>query len=512
MKYFSKANLSRVISSLFVVLVVGMSSVFAATFTNNTAIVISGTGTPNGAPYPSPITVSGLTGNITEVKVTINNFSHTWADDVGIVLVGPTGAAFGLQSGAGDAEDGSPISGTTYTFADSAATTLPDNDSWLPGNYKPSVYYSDPLDTFPAPGPGASWNNPGPAGGGTSTFASVYNGTAPNGTWNLFVKDFVNGDGGSIAGGWTIEITTGSNPVVTPQNIVDFNGDGKTDWTVVRNTGGGGNGQITWFTAFTGVAGGRVDAWGLAGDEFVPVDYDGDNKTDIAIWRPDPTQGAFYILNSATGTLRAETFGKTGDDPSVVGDYNGDGNADLAVYRAGATAGAPSTWFYRTTAGGPYTAVQWGQNGDFPVPGDYDGDAKSDFVVQRNAGGGQARIWQLFATGSSTSAIFGTPTDLLVPGDYDADGKTDLAVVRGSAGSILWQYQPSGGGAVVSLTFGASATDFPVQGDYDGDGKTDIAVWRNTGTFYVNRSNGSGLLTFAWGQTNDYAVANYNAH
>src|SRR5689334_24508741 len=28
---------------------------------------------------------------------------------------------------------------------------------------------------------------------------------------------------------------------------VDFNGDGKTDFVVVRNTGGGTNGQLTWY-------------------------------------------------------------------------------------------------------------------------------------------------------------------------------------------------------------------------------------------------------------------------
>lgn len=511
MKYFSKGNLSRVISSLFVVLVIG-SSAFAATFTNSTPITISTIGTPNGAPYPSPITVSGLTGNITQVKVTINGFSHTWADDIGMVIVGPTGAAFGLQSGAGDANDpGTQISGVTYTFADSGTSSLPDNAGWSAGTYKPSVYYSDPLDTFPAPGPGATWNNPGPAGGGSATFASVYNGTNPNGTWNLFVKDFVAGDGGQLAGGWTIEITTNAGPTAPPQNIIDFNGDAKTDWSVVRNTGGGANGQITWFIANNDAAGGQVVAWGLAQDEFVPVDYDGDNKTDIAIWRPDPVQGAFYILQSATGTLRAETFGKTGDDPSVVGDYDGDGKADLAVYRGGASAGAPSTWFYRTTAGGPYTSVQWGQNGDFPAPGDYDGDGKSDFVVQRNAGGGQARFWQLFATGSTGSVLFGTPSDIIVPGDYDGDGKTDVATARGSGGNVLWHYQPSGGGATVSAVFGNSATDFLTPGDYDGDGKTDIAVWRN-GVHYVNRSNGSGLLTFTWGAAGDFPVANYNTH
>ncbi len=311
---------------------------------------------------------------------------------------------------------------------------------------------------------------------------------------------------------------TGSPVVVNTQHVIDFNGDGKTDWSLVRNTGGGPSGQITWFTQYNGAAGGQGDAWGTASDQFTPADYDGDNKTDVSIWRPGPSgTAAWYTLLSSTGTARVELFGQTGDQSDVTGDYNGDGKDDIAVYRPGATSGDPSFWYWRTAQNGPVFAVQWGQNGDFPAPGDYDGDGKNDFAVQRNAGGGQARFWRLFATGSSDSLVFGTPTDVIVPGDYDADGKTDIAVIRGVSGQWLWWIHPSAGGADTATFWGNSATDFPAMGDYDGDGKSDLAVWRpdidpsNT-YFFVNRSNGSGLLAFEWGQNGDYPVANVNAH
>ncbi len=311
-------------------------------------------------------------------------------------------------------------------------------------------------------------------------------------------------------------VITGS-PAAPLQHVIDFNGDGKTDWNVIRNTGGGPGGQLTWFTQYNGLAGGQTNAWGLNGDEFTPGDFDGDNSTDVAIWRPQPgLNSAFYILQSTTGTLRTENFGLSTDDPSVIGDYNNDGKDDIAVYRGGAAAGNPSFWYWRTVLNGPVSNVQWGQNGDFPAPGDYDGDGSSDFVVQRNAGGGQARFWIRLATGAISSTVFGTPTDVLLPGDYDGDGKTDLATVRGSGGQILWSILPSGGGPYTSTFFGNSATDFPTQGDYDGDGKTDIAVWRpdvnpTNNLFYVNKSTG-GLQTFEWGQNGDYPVANYNNH
>lgn len=317
-----------------------------------------------------------------------------------------------------------------------------------------------------------------------------------------------------------INVTGTSAPTVT-QNHVDFNGDNKTDFAVVRNTGGGPGGQITWFINLAGTATTYASAWGVSTDFFVPEDYDGDNKTDIAIWRAGaPTVAAFYILQSQTGTVRIDTFGQTGDEPRVIGDYDGDGKADPAVYRAGANAGDQSTWFYRGSLNNPsgnVTYVPWGQNGDFPAPGDYDGDGKRDFVIQRNNGGGQAKFWMAQTTAGLDQIVFGTPTDVIVPGDYDGDAKTDIATFRGSAGQINWYVRPSTTGTISgapAAIFGASATDFVVQGDYDGDGKTDFAIWRPSATagasaFWVLGST-TGAFSITFGQNGDYPVANYN--
>ncbi|MFN0140639.1 MAG: FG-GAP repeat domain-containing protein [Pyrinomonadaceae bacterium] len=323
-------------------------------------------------------------------------------------------------------------------------------------------------------------------------------------------------DGIRVGNTWA-DVTT-STPT-NNQNHVDFNGDGRTDFAVVRNTGGGPGGQITWFVNLNGPGTTFGSQWGISGDSFVPEDYDGDNKSDIAIWRAGaPTVAAFYILQSLTNTVRIEPFGQTGDDPRVVGDYDGDGKADPAVYRAGANSGDQSTWFYRGSLNPAFvTYAPWGQNGDFPAPGDYDGDGKRDFVIQRNNGGGQARFWMQQTTAGFNSIVFGTPTDVIVPGDYDGDGKTDLAVARGSAGQINWYVRPSTTGAISAAPyaiFGASATDFHTHGDYDGDGKTDVAIWRPSATpgasvFWVFGST-SGAFAVPFGANGDYPIANYN--
>jgi len=315
--------------------------------------------------------------------------------------------------------------------------------------------------------------------------------------------------------------TTPCGAVVNTQHVIDFNGDGKSDFSVVRNTGGGATGQVTWFINLGGTATTYASAWGIATDFFTPVDFDGDNKTDIAVWRPisseQPSGNAFfYILQSSNNTVRIEDFGQSGDDPSVVDDYNGDGKADLAVYRPGANAGQQSTWFYRTTANGPVNYVPWGQNGDFPAPGDYDGDGKADFVIQRSNGGNQARFWMLQTTAGFESVVFGTPADVIVPGDYDGDGKTDIATIRAIGGSIVWFLRASSTGAISQTAWGNSATDFVTHADYDGDGKTDYAIWRGgatpgAGAFWVLGST-SGAYSVPFGSTGDYPIANYNRH
>jgi len=303
----------------------------------------------------------------------------------------------------------------------------------------------------------------------------------------------------------------------TAKRPLDYDGDGKTDFTVIRNTGGGSGGAITWFN--NNASGSAGTPWGISTDRFVSADFDGDGKSDITVWRPG-TQAYFYILQSQTNTLRADPFGQSDDDPSVVGDYTGDGKADPAVYRAGVNSGNQSYWYYRPSSGafaGQPFGVQWGQNGDFPTPGDFDGDGKYDFTVQRSAGGGSAVFLLNQTTDGITSFRFGLTTDAVVPGYYDSDCKMDVAVTRGIGGTYQWYIRNSTNGVTQNFALGASATDFQAQGDYDGDGITDAAVWRQSSTpglagFYWRNST-TGLTGFRqWGQLGDYPVANFNRH
>ncbi len=466
-----------------------------------------------GAPKDVTFTVSGLPASAptnVAVSMTIN---HSWVGDLIVTLRAPGGApskiifAQTTAAAATDCGDDSDLIGP-YSFLD----TAPAAPTWWNAATAVNATTAVASGSYRATTPG------GGAGGGvvtaiTSAFAGVAN---PNGTWTLRVHDGGAGDTGSItAATLTIE---GANPGAG--KTVDFDGDGKTDPAVTRNTGGGPSGQRTWFIQNSGGGSNPPQAtpWGISTDFYVPEDYDGDGKTDIAVWRPGPPFGSyFYILQSQTGTLRTDQFGQSGDDPTVTGDYDGDLKADPATYRAGAASGDHSFWFYRSSVNGLIIYNEWGQNGDFPAPGDYDGDGKNDFVVQRNAGGGQAGFHIKLATGATSGVVFGTPTDVICPGDYDGDGKTDIAVTRGISGEIAWFIRRSSDGATESYNFGLSATDFRTQGDWDGDGKTDLGVWRPnadpTQNFFFWRRSIDGTLGNAeWGSNGDYPVANYNSH
>lgn len=498
---------------------VSLAASFPGTGTGAIPDGASGTPPQFGTPHVITYAASGLTAPLTDVTVSIT-LTHTFVGDLEMILRAPDGTTSASVIGrvgvttAGSFGDSSNYSGA-YSFSDVGASATPFWTLALAGACADTCNVATGTYRATQSG-GTGQTNPPPVVALTTAFAGLSTANV-NGNWTLTIRDAAQIDTGSTTAS-SLSLTGGGPPPGNTQNIVDFDGNGRTDYVTVRNTGGGAGGQVTWFVKNNNAAGGNTQEWGIASDFFVPGNFDADTKTDFSVWRPGASGvAAWYILNSATNTVRIEQFGQTGDDPTVLGDYNNDGLDDIAVYRAGAAAGQPSFWYSRRAVNGPVFATQWGQNGDFPAPGDYDGDGSNDFVVQRNAGGGQARFWRLFATGSSDSLIHGTPTDVIVPGDYDGDGKTDVATIRGSAGSINWYVTASGPVAVSQATWGASATDFPTQGDYDGDGKTDFAIWRPSATagasrFWAFGSNGGAVLGDAWGANGDYPVANYNSH
>jgi subtilisin-like proprotein convertase family protein len=170
----------------------------ATTFTNLNSILIPAAGTEGIAdPYPSIINVSGLSGTIGDVNVTISGFSHTFPDDIDMLLVGPGGQKLILMSDAGGPHD---VTNLTLTFDDEGLSFPSNGNTLVSGLFKPVNYTGNggPNDVFPAPAPARPYG----------TLLSIFDGTNPNGDWRLFVFDDEGQDIGRIANGWSLEIAT----------------------------------------------------------------------------------------------------------------------------------------------------------------------------------------------------------------------------------------------------------------------------------------------------------------
>jgi uncharacterized repeat protein (TIGR01451 family) len=175
------------------------------TFSNTNVIVILSDTT--AAPYPSTISVSGMTGILSKVTATLSGFTHNYPKDVDVLLAGPSAAPAGantlLMSHAGT----EPAENLDLTFDDDAPSfMLPPRGfgSLSSIAYQPTAYPPAPI-----------FSNPAPAGPYTAVVLSGLNGIDPNGLWSLFVEDDSTGDFGGISNGWSLTLTT-----VTPVNPV----------------------------------------------------------------------------------------------------------------------------------------------------------------------------------------------------------------------------------------------------------------------------------------------------
>jgi subtilisin-like proprotein convertase family protein len=160
----------------------------------NNASTITIVDAASASPYPSTISVSGISTPVTKVTATINGWSHTYPSDVGMLLVGPGGQKVKLVGGAGG---GTAVNGVVLTFDDAAGGSL-STSAISSGTYLPTDLSSS--DVF---------NSPAPASPYGSTLAPLT--ATPNGTWSLYVQDFYAIDSGSISGGWSLRFVTSSS-------------------------------------------------------------------------------------------------------------------------------------------------------------------------------------------------------------------------------------------------------------------------------------------------------------
>jgi subtilisin-like proprotein convertase family protein len=173
-----------------------------------TLVSVPGVGTGPGpaAEYPITFNLSTVPADVPVTRVTIAiALSHTFPDDLWMVLQSPAGTAVALMGNRGGGGD---IAGTVLTFTDFGAA-LPDGAQINTGTFSPTVFGTT---TLPAPAP----TGPFP------TTLSTFNNEPARGTWRLWVFDDESGDSGQIASALlTMETEVEPNPFLTlPEAVV----------------------------------------------------------------------------------------------------------------------------------------------------------------------------------------------------------------------------------------------------------------------------------------------------
>ena len=144
-------------------------------------------------PYPSIIQSSFPNGStVRDVDVILRNYSHTYPDDVDVLLV-HAGRNRTIMSDVGGSND---VNDITIRLNDEPANGhLSDSGSLFSGGFLPTN--AEGGDTFDSPAP-----NPASANSALSGF----DGSTAKGSWKLFVDDNGNNNVGRIGGGWTIAV------------------------------------------------------------------------------------------------------------------------------------------------------------------------------------------------------------------------------------------------------------------------------------------------------------------
>ncbi len=157
-------------------------------------------------PYPSAIVVSNINGDVATVTVTVSNLIHSYPNDIGILLVGPSTNCVLMSAAADHSTISTPI---TVTFDQNAALALPPEGEIVSGSYQPADYYESQYGTT------ETYSNSLAPVGPYNTNLAVFGSIPANGTWCLYVEDDTVGDAGAIFNGWSLAITT-----ITPVNQV----------------------------------------------------------------------------------------------------------------------------------------------------------------------------------------------------------------------------------------------------------------------------------------------------
>lgn len=355
-------------------------------------------------PYPSSVTVSNVSSAIYRVRVSLLNLSHSFADDLDVLLVGPDGRATLLMSDCGGEFT---INGATLVFDDAATNGLADFNLISSGTFRPSNYGAD-IDPFAAPAPIGPY----------ATNLSIFNGTDPNGTWSLYVMDDADKDSGVIAGGWRLSISAfepmadlglalnaSQNLAGTGSNIVfsyTVTNRGPSVANSVRITNALADGIIV--AGFTNANGSCNIAGGILVCDLGSIPPAGAAALTVAVTSLVPGT----ITNSATVSFAGVDLRPTNNLATTVVTFDLPPVITLQPATQTAAPGG-NVQFIATAVGAAPLSYRWQKDG-VDVPGGVSATLALNNITLADAGSYRLRV------SNNVGSILSDPAQLLIPG------------------------------------------------------------------------------------------------
>ena len=206
----------------------------------------------------------------------------------------------------------------------------------------------------------------------------------------------------------------------------------------------------------------------------------------------DSTQGRWHLMER-DGSTTSFYFGNPGDSP-FMGDWDGDGVDTPGLYRA-----SDGFVYLRNsnTQGVADISFFFGNPGDMPVAGDFNGNGFDTVSVYRPSNQTFYIINELGKDGGGLGAadfnfVFGLAGDMPMTGDWNGSGTDTIGVFRPSTGELLQRNSNSAGSADNTVLFGAPG-DASFNGDWDGNGTDTPGAFRSPeAKMYLRNSNTTG--------------------
>jgi hypothetical protein len=184
----------------------------------------------------------------------------------------------------------------------------------------------------------------------------------------------------------------------------------------------------------------------------------------------DPSSGEWYLLDPSNGATTKFFFGSPGDLP-FVGDWDCDGDETPGLYRQ-----SDGLVYLRNSNSEGVGDLEFslGDAGDIPIAGDFNGDGCDTVSVYRPTEGKVYIVNELGADGgrlggAEIAYFFGNPGDKPFVGDFDGDGTDEVGLHREATGLVYLRFSHYEGVADREFVFG-NPGDWMVAAEWAGRG------------------------------------------